>query len=362
MTSELVITETTGDKRQVILRGRSLPDISDSPPEFGAVMRGRLNYAPANPVADVSLVGSTWTPTTFAGRWDDKFFRGPNAPEIKGFKDLASRKGFLGGFTNATAALQVVEAMLVLHRGQSLLRVECGPFIRYGILWEFTPTYIRDEIYLWRMEFHWTGDTDVKPPIKKPKRVEARSLLQLLLALLEGLRNLIKVLGLPAKYFAAKIQAPMDALTNAITSCIEELTKVIANAITPAKVLGDLRANLTRIKLAARDLAKAFNRFLADFGEDAPSPRDSALAGVASIAISKEALRIAAVMAEQEYNLAKLDTPDVQASVFTAAGESLRDVAARFYGSAADWLVLAAFNSLPCNPPAGTLVMIPRKA
>jgi len=361
MSSELVITETTGDKREIVLRGRSLPDIADAPPEFGAVMRGRINYAPANPVADVSLVGSTWTPTTFAGRWDDKFMRGPNAPTIKNFKDLASRKGFLGGFTNATAALQVVEAMLVLHRGQSLLRVECGPFIRYGILWEFTPTYIRDEIYLWRCEFKWTGDTDVKPPIKKPKRVEARSLLQLLLALLEGIRNLIKVLGLPAKYFAAKIQAPMDALTNAVTACIEELTKVIANALTPAKVLGDLRANLTRIKLAARDLANAARRFLADF-EEPLSPRDSALAGVASIAISKEAMRMAAQMAEREYELAKLDTPDVQASVFTAAGESLRDISARFYGTPADWLVLAAFNSLPCNPPVSTLVMIPRKA
>lgn len=360
MAFELVITETAGDKRQIILRGRSMPDIADGAPEFGAQMRGRVNYAPANPVADASLVGATWLPTTFQGRWDDKFFRGKNAPEIKNFKDLASRQGFLGGFTNATAALQVVEAFTVLLRGQPLLRVECGPFIRYGVLWEFTPSFIRDEIFLWRMEFHWTGDTDVKPPIKKPKRVSGLSLFQLLLALLESLRLLIQKLGLPAKYFAAKIQAPMDALTNAITACLDELTKVIANALTPAKVLGDLRANLTRIKLAARALANAFKNFLADF-EEPLSPRNSALAGVASIAISKEALRIAAVMAEQEYALSKLDTPDLLASHFIAAGESLRDVSARYYGTPADWLLIAQYNSLPCNPPAGTLVLIPRK-
>ena len=123
MAFELVITETDGDKRQIILRGRSKPDIADGAPEFGAQMRGRVNYAPANPVADASLVGATWLPTTFQGRWDDKFFRGKNAPEIKNFKDLASRQGFLGGFTTATAALQVVEAFTVLLRGQPLLRV-----------------------------------------------------------------------------------------------------------------------------------------------------------------------------------------------------------------------------------------------
>lgn len=361
MAFELVITETTGDKRQIILRGRSMPDIADGAPEFGAQMRGRVNYAPANPVADASLVGATWLPTTFQGRWDDKFFRNKrDSPDLKNFKDLASREGYFAGFTNATAGLQVVEALFVLLRGQSLLRVECGPIIRYGILWEFVPSFHRDEIWTWRMEFHWTGDTDVKPTIKKPKRVSGLSLFQLLLALLEGMRKLIQKLGLPAKYFASKIQAPMDALTNAITECLDELTKVIANALTPAKVLGDLRANLTRIKLAAKDLANAAARFLADF-EEPLSPRNSALAGVAQIAISKEALRMAAVMAEQEYNLSKLDTPNLLASHFIAAGESLRDVSSRYYGTPADWMILAQYNSLPANPPPGTLVLIPRK-
>ena len=184
--------------------------------------------------------------------------------------------------------------------------------------------------------------------------------LYVLMSLLEAVRKGIALLGKFADLYAAKVKAPMDALTNAITGCLEELTKVITNAITPQKVLGDLKANLTKIKLAAKDLLRALNG-LADFAGPT-TKRDADTANYAILVISKEAYRIAANMAEREQELARLDTPDVQAQVVITDGVTLRDIAQRFYNSAADWIFIANFNSLPCSPPTGTVVLVPYRA
>jgi nucleoid-associated protein YgaU len=210
------------------------------------------------------------------------------------------------------------------------------------------------------MDFEWTGDTTIRPIIRKPTRINARSLFSLLLALLEAVRKGIALLNAASAFYAAKVKAPMDALTNAITGCLEELTKVITNAITPQKILGDLKANLTKIKLAAKDLLRAFNG-LADFAGPT-TKRDADTANYAILVISKEAIRIAANMAEREQELAKLDTPDVQDQVIITDGLTLRDISQRFYGTPNDWIFIAQFNSLPAAPPTGTLVLVPYRA
>lgn len=357
---ELLIAEVTGtEARSITLRGRSMARTDESPPNFGLQQRGRINYPPSNPQADVALLGAVWLPTTFQGAWDDKFFSPKDAPRLVGFKSLGSRVGntVVPSGDNARRSIEVVEAFMLMCRVGQKLRVEWGPIVRYGILWKMDLSPITQEHWDWTMDFEWTGDSNVRPIIRKPTRINARSLFQLLLALLEAIRKGIALLGKFADFYAAKIKAPMDALTNAITGCLEELTKVIANAITPQKVLGDLKANLTKIKLAAKDLLRALNG-LVDFS--GPTTKRAAdTANYAILVISKEAIRIAANMAEREQELDKLNTPEVQDSVVITDGQTLRDLAQRFYGSAADWIFLAQFNTLPCAPPTGTVVLIP---
>lgn len=359
---EFIIEETDGDKRSITLRGEAMPRTEEEYVDFGIEQRGRINYPPSAPVADVALLGAVWTPTSIQGIWDDKFFRGESAPKIVGFKSLGSRVGnsVVAAGDTARSSVELVECFYLLIRTGNELRVSWGPMIRYGVIWNFHPRTKNQQHWQWSIDFEWTGDTNVRPIIKKPSQVNTRSLFQLLLALLDAVRLGVKKLGLVADFYNAKIKAPMDALTNAITGCLEELTKVIANAITPKSVLGDIRANLTRIKLAAQGLLKAFNRFAADF-EGPLTQRASNEANVYVLQISKEAYRIAAEMAEREQQLAKLDTPDVQDQAVIAEGQSLRDLALRYYGSVADWIILAQYNTLTANPPVGTVVLIPVK-
>lgn len=361
--NELVITETDGEERSITLRGRSMPDTKEEPLVLGMTQRGRVNYPPWMPVADISIVGAVWTPTPMRGLWDDKYMDATNAPLLKKFKNLGTGgpDGILQANGRARNVVQVVEAFRILLRSGSTLMVEWGPYTMFGVLWQFEPSYFRVERAGWMCEFNWSGDTKNKPIIKPKPKLSPLGLLELLLKILEALRRAIQLLGAPAKFYKEKILAPFNQLMSAITDCINEFTKVIANAITPRKILGDLRAQFTKIKLAAGDLLRAM-RQVVNF-TDPLNPRDAALAEYGLIFMRKEVLASAAAMADRERELAKIDTPEIQDLVRTVQGETLRDVAKRVYGNPADWLIIATYNGLAsAMVPENSLILVPSKA
>ena len=360
--NEIVISETTGEKRSLTLRGRSMPDAGDEPAEFGIQQRGRVNDPPWQPVADVSILGAVWEPLTLSGLWDNRYMDERNAPLLANFKNLGSRAptGFAIANGQARNCIEIIEALYLLIRTGETLKFEWGPFTRFGILWTFKPKLYRPERVAWEMEFQWTGDTDSKPVLKARAKVSPLGLLALLLAKLEALRGAIKLLNAPAKFYATNLLQPFNLLVSAITDVLNELQKVIANAITPRKVLGDLKAGFTKIRLAAGDMLRAMTNKVGF--TDPLTARDSALADFGFLTLRKEVFACAAAMAERELELAKLDTPDLIDSTFTGQGETLRDVAKRFYGNAADWVVIANYNSFQsAMVPTNTLVLVPSK-
>lgn len=352
--NEFIITENKGDRRSITLRGRSMPDVGDEGVEFGVTQRGRVNYPPWQPVADVSVLGTVWEPLSISGLWDDKYMDQRNAPLLSGFRGLGGASG------RARNCAEIIDAFYLLIRTGETLKVEWGPMTRFGLLWVFKPRFKRIERVPWEMEFNWTGDTDIKPVIKARAKISPLGLLALLLAILERIRRALQILQGPAKYFAANILQPFNLLVSAITDVLSELQKVIAGAITPRKVLGDLRAGFAKIRLAAADLLRALRNKVGF--TDPLNSRDAALADYGLLFMRKEVLAVSAAMAERELELAKLDVPDLIDSTFTGDGETLRDIAKRFYGSAADWVVIANYNSLASSTvPTNTLILIPSK-
>ena len=351
--NEIVITETGGEGRSITLRGHSMPKANEEPATFGIQQRGRINYAPWQPVADVSILGAVWKPMTLRGLWDDKFM-GPNdAPLLKKFKNASPT----GRARNCT---EIVDSLYLIIRSAETLKFEWGPHTRYGLIWEFDPGYLRQERVVWEMVFQWTGDSATKPIVKARPKLSPLGLLELLLLLLEALRNAIKILGAPARFYTNNILSPFNQLTSAIAGVIDELTKVIAGAITPSRVLGDLRAGFMKIKLACVDLLRALK--LKFQFSDPTTPRDTAIGNYGVLVLSKAVRDTAAAMAEREREMAKLDTPDLIESVFTVQGETLRDVAKRIYGNASDWLLIANYNGLSQSVvPTNTLVLVPSK-
>ena len=118
--NEIVITETGGDERSITLRGRSMPQVDDEPAEFGIQQRGRVNYPPWQPVADVSILGAVWEPLMISGLWDNRYMDSRNAPILGKFKNLASRGP--GGVTGPNGqARNCVEKQEIIDKALDLV-------------------------------------------------------------------------------------------------------------------------------------------------------------------------------------------------------------------------------------------------
>lgn len=375
MANEIVITETDGPRRSVTLRGRSMPRVEDSPVEFGVLQRGKVNYPPMNPVADVALIGAVWQPTEIQGIWDDRdMFRDENAPTLVGFTPLAGPQvpnslrnngskssGIVASSgSRARQAMQLVEAFYLLLRSSQELTFQWHTIWRTAILREFTPAIVRPERVEWRMRFEWTGDTPQKPKVKPRPRIEARGLLQLLKDFAARIAAAFGLLALPGRLYTSLILAPFNALSQAIADLLNMLTRIVTSAFLPQRLVLDLRALYTRVRLAAIDLKNACGR-IADFGEPL-NQREADTIALQILNLRKEAQEMANEMRRRELALAALESKDVVASVITSTGQTLRHIAAEYYGNANDWLTIAEYNGFATSTvPESTLVLVPSK-
>lgn len=374
---EITIEEVTGPlRRKIVLRGQSLPETQDERPVIGGTLaRGKINTPPGNTQADIALTSAIWQGTTIQGRWCDRFlWDDRNAPTLFGFdgigplprtprntRDPSSAASAAAGFGGkARTSFEIMQAFQTMCRSLQTLRFTWGPLSYYGILREFTPRWKVIEDIRWEARFEWTGDSIVPPKIKKPKRIEAAGLLALLKALFNAVVGAFNLLGLPARLYQSLIKGTFDALSLAVTSLLEGLQKLIVGALSPLNLVDDLRAAILRIKLAAQDLARAVTNVLAQFKEPL-GQRDSSLADMAILGLSREAERMAGAMAERERELAALAVPEIIAAVVLGPRD-LRAIAADYYGDPAEWVRLMQYNAFTSsNLPPETLVLVPAK-
>lgn len=375
MANEIRISENTGPGRAIVLRGRSMPQVGDQPIEFGVQQRGKVNYPPLNPVADVSLVGAVWLPTEMSGFWDDKdLWRDENAPTLTGFspvvgatpaQNLRINNQKSSGVVSASGSrarqtMQLVEAFWTILRSSQELTFTWHTIWRTCIIREFVPGLVRPERAEWRMRFEWTGDTPKKPVVKPRPRIEARGLLQLLKDFEQRIRDSFNLLAVPGRLYTNNVAQPFAALTLSLAELQAILTRVVTAGFLPQKLLLDLRAGYTRVKLAAIDLKNAAVR-IADFSEPL-NPRESEDVALQILNLRSEAQAMANEMARRELALAALESKDVVGSVVTSTGQTLRHIAAEFYGNPADWLVIAEYNGFKTsNVPESTVVLVPSK-
>lgn len=376
MSLEIIIEERDGLRRKVILRGESLPSTKEDLPIIGGTAaRGKVNTPPGNTQADVALSSATWLPSTFSGRWYDRvLWDDRNAPTLLGFdgigalprqpqntRDGSTAASAATGFGGrARTALQLVRAFQTLNRGLQVLKFTWGPLCYYGILREFTPRWKIIEDVRWEMRFEWTGDSDVPPKLRTARRIEPAGIFTIVKNALDTVQTAYDALGVPARLYQQYLKANVAALEAATTELLAKLQKIIIGALAPTSIVDDLRASLLRAQLAAQDLARRTTAALPQFGEPL-GPRDSAQADLAVLTISREAERMAGVMAERERELAALAVPEILAAV-PLGFRDLRDIAADYYGDPADWVRLMAYNGFSSsNLPPETIVLVPSK-
>ena len=396
--TSFVVAEQTAPNRAIVLRNRSLPHY---PATWGGDNRVAIKYFPGNPVATAQVIGPTYTPSVFKGRWSDAFlYQGP-APQSLALRTL----GFQGGGSESAGILrnfpalaasaappalsgQVIsggstfisgggipgssglaqrarvlrDAFDLLRRSGQLLKVQWGSLVRFGFLTRTAWEHDREEDIRWEMEFAWIGDTAAPPRIVPPSRFSPLSLLRLLQSLLDAITGLLSLYAFVAQTYFQRVLSRIASLGSSVVAFLETLRKFTSFALLPAQALGSIRQQLTRIKLAARDLLSSLRNIPAAYGAqkrgsqiDADSCTDFAAAIIFAVT------KLGGAVSDAYQQIAGLENSDVLGVHVMVEGTTLRDVATQFYGTPDGWPRIAEYNSLPGSlAPTGAVLRIPK--
>lgn len=380
MSFPFIVAQTQAPKRVIILQGRCLPYQGVA---WGGTMQHDMSWYPGNPKASTQIIGPRHKPVSIRGTWKDIFMfdrTGANVSKIINFPLLSTvavpesiqRGGntFLAGPNitgdqNARLARVLRDAFEMMREDGGEVRIEWGSIVRYGIIADTSFPHAREEDIEFEIEFAISGRTDSFPKRKKPKP-ELLSLLKLLLALLDEIINTLLGAIFQASMWVTRVTQFITKIGSFVTELLKALEKIASFTFAPAQVLATIKSQLTAIKLATRDLFKtiAEGRSAAIEAAFTGDPLLMLLNGLAEGKLRRAAQDLAATAARQEQLIADLAAPALLGVVLMPGGQTLRDVAARYYDGNPDaWQLIADFNGFSGSViPAGTLVRLPATA
>lgn len=374
----LSIQEHTGLKRQVTLRGQSLPFRKVA---FPKELRATIKYFPGERVGQAQVLGPTWGPTTIEGHWADcKLDRPGNGALLINFPPIGQAgkpgSGVLGGKSFASAGVPGLlstaqrarvlrDAFFALQDGGQLLKVEWGSIVRYGFMTSFTPTHDSEEDIFWEAEFEWIGDS---PAPQRPKLKLDLGVNKLLATLLAAAQAFIDQAN---RYLAlaygkvAFVEQRIKKVFNIVVQIMDSLTNAVNLAFVPLNTLALLKQQFTACILAARDLLATLRAVPAAYRSlrDGNDPRETVLAEEFAAAIAYNAAQLGLEMADGKARIAELEQPDLVGVYTAGANETLRDISIKSYGTPDEWQTLADYNGIRGSvAPAGATIRVPRRA
>lgn len=374
MAFPFIVRQIENPARVIILQGRSLPYQGVA---WGGTMELDVSWFPGNPVASVQVIGPREKSTTIVGKWKDLFLASrQNHGVLANFPPLtrASRPDATvrGGTTFKSAgsvpsdfaerARVLRDAFRLLRKEGGLVQVEWGSIVRFGFVKETTFTHDREEDIDYEITFEFLGDTPSQPKPLLPQ-IELLSLLKALLALLDALINTLLSAIFAAQQWLTRINQFINKIGSFITELLDAISKLGDFAFAPANVLGNIRRQLTAIRLAARDLFANLDNQRSAAVEAAflGNPAAVALNNLLQQRVRANVQEIAAEAARQANLISQMSSPALLGTITMPGGTTLRDVARRFFGNPDDWRVIAEFNGFGGSiVPRGTIVRIPR--
>ena len=171
-----VITELTGEKRTITMKGRGLPK---RPFTLSGSMRTDLSWYAGSPEGTLQIMGASLDPTTISGKWSDKFLSIFSEEEdvqaafgtdhIAGQpvrfendrQDTAAPVTISGGGVGEGAPAgfdsvgELANKIDEIRRQGQILEVKWGRQLRRGILQKFTQNWHTTQDLEWEMVFQW---------------------------------------------------------------------------------------------------------------------------------------------------------------------------------------------------------------
>jgi phage tail protein X len=340
--SALIIQELTGSQRSITLRGWALPQRG---PDFGGRLRTKTTWYAGNQVGTLQVLGPEITPTEFEGFWMDRHLDEADQIVVEGFGDV-------------TRARDLVAVFESIRDAGNRLRVEWGPFVRNGVLAEFTPRPEREQDIKWKAQFEWDAKDDAEQPRattdEPPDTSELRERQNSSDDQQAFAPDQIRV-----DYFQ-EVQSRAAGIRGRVGNVFDKVRQAQGLAVIPVRSIAGIVADVESL----RDESNAMLVHLVEtFVDDATDLEDLISTLTMEGWRRTQARRIADVRAQAQATARQVRTagqPEPIQIVESKEGDTLRSIAWRVYGVADEWQRIATANSLPDSiVEVGTMLVIP---
>jgi len=354
MTEPFIIEELTGSRRSVELSDRALPY---RPMALPGEQRTERTHYPGNPVATIQVLGPDETTAEIRGRLKDRFFIGARAMvALSGFDSIVP--------PGTTPTVQdLVNIFHTLRRSGNYVEVRWGPEVRRGVMKRFEPSWHRLDVVEWVISFEWSQIGSFVPsPFATASSDSTTDTTDLSTALSDFNAGLS---DMPGGLFP-NIVAQSIALGVSIASVtLDLITSVAAIGGVPFVPMSQFQGVSSYASVVVSETS-LMRQFLGDPPPLGLVPTDDVVSLLAGGTWGRDmsyllvALAVAAVEAREAVRDRAVS--DYLADEKLREGQTLRDLALEYYGSADDWTILADANGLIGSVhPAGTRVLVPRR-
>lgn len=322
------------------LQARSLPYQGV---EWGVRQRNKITWYQGNPVATVQVLGPEEMPTIMRGMFKDRFL-------------------------GVGAAKRLVAKLDKLCRSGLLCKVSWGPNIRFGILEEFKPNFIRRQDIEWEMRWLWTSRDQSFVAAAINAVFDAIDAVKDLVNQFNQLAEAIRNLGNFIESFAKEVTDTLHDLENIVPN-LEAAVKDVGKSSVVAK---DTAVRFLNQSSTAKALGLKIKDH-ADKLDDVTSQPSTPLApnlGQATVKLNqlrndvllplREFLAILLALDKLFLPLAAINQP--QSTVAARDGQTLRDISRENYGTTRNWPAIADANKLSdANVKAGQILTLPKR-
>jgi hypothetical protein len=358
------IRELTGQQRRVVLTARGLPY---RPFTLSGKQRVEVTWYPGNPEGTGTVLGAAEDSTTLNGYWKDLYLASggtgaggtPLAPIIIDGRQV----------TTAKAAIQALDD--IRRQGQEL-EVTWDEITRRGYLSQLKQDWHTVHDIAWTATFEWISLGEATSPAVLDGTSTSDASQQMSTQMNQLQTVSIPPFSVPPAFEVAidnalaQSQAAVDSITNANTVQAQ-------GATTPEDATRRTFAACNDVVSATVAVTQVIDaqpaRTLVSGGDPAlPSP---ALLSLGEVVAAETFVRTASIAARKLQRTAAIQRASLARQMNntligvwqSSAGDDLRDVSDRFYGTRLQWRPIMLFNELTSTAlAAGQLVLVPRAA
>jgi nucleoid-associated protein YgaU len=362
---ELYISQLTGNNNAILLRNRALPY------QKAEFLSGKQNenkaVYPGNPIATIQILGSEELPTTFTGRWSDRFVEADIYYGTQ--KTTVSPNDATAGLGNAK---QLVIFFNTLRLEGQAVGVSWDDFYEEGILKECHFTFIRSQDIEYTLEFEWTkqdiSQTQIAAGIPTTFQNIVNDIANIQSQISSFSDELISIQGYLSTITVA-FETTLNGLIGSIAYATQNLiglgTQVLNMAAATTSVYVSAVNLLQGLIIQSAQLVRQVNdietQLLQPTGWQQTKDYLDFITGLANLKNQAGVMVNTASNYSESLNKNYVQNNDYITQYVAKDGDNLRMVSQKFYGDSSYWSYLADINFLQNSGlTSGTVVLIPK--